>query len=77
MDVFFRADDRQEYLDLISRSAWQPAIDFLACCLMSNHACLVVVRRQNHLSRKRSCSVTLQIPMVDTNVHGHRCSCYG
>jgi len=58
MDVFFCADDRQEYLDLISQSAWQPALYFLACCVMSNRACLVVVPRQNHLSRKLSCSVT-------------------
>ncbi len=40
MDVFFCADDRQEYLDLLSQSASQPA---LACCLMSNHADFVVV----------------------------------
>jgi len=56
--MFFCADDRQEYLDLISQSASQPALDFLACCLMSSHACLVVVPGQNHLSRKLSCSVT-------------------
>jgi hypothetical protein len=30
--------------------------DFLTCCLLSNHAHLVVVFRQNHLSRKLSCS---------------------
>src|SRR5439155_10296772 len=43
MDVFFCADDRQEYLDLLSQSASQPA---LACCLMSNHADFVVVPRE-------------------------------
>ena len=43
MDVFFCADDRQEYLDLLSQSASQPA---LACCLMNNHADFVVVPRE-------------------------------
>jgi len=43
MDVFFSADDRQEYLDLLSQSASKPALDFLAWCLMRNHAHVVVV----------------------------------
>jgi hypothetical protein len=38
MDVFFSADDRQEYLDLLSQSASKHALDFLAGCLMSHHA---------------------------------------
>jgi putative transposase len=46
MDVFFSADDRQEYLDLLSQSASKHALDFLAWCLMSNHAHFVVVPRQ-------------------------------
>jgi len=46
MDVFFSADDRQEYLTLLSQSASKHALDFLAWCLMSNHAHFVVVPRQ-------------------------------
>jgi putative transposase len=46
MDVFFSADDRQEYLNLLSQSASKHALDFLAWCLMSNHAHFVVVPRQ-------------------------------
>ena len=38
MDVFFSADDRQEYLDLLSLSASKHALDFLTGCLMSHHA---------------------------------------
>jgi hypothetical protein len=37
-DLFFSADDRQEYLDLLSQSASKHALDFLAGCLMSHHA---------------------------------------
>lgn len=43
MDVFFSAEDRQEYLRLLSQSASKHALDFLAWCLMSNHAHFVVV----------------------------------
>ena len=43
MDVFFSADDRQEYLDLLSQSASKHALDFLAWCLMRNHSHVVVV----------------------------------
>ena len=46
MDVFFSPDDRQQYLDLLTRSASKHALDFLAWCLMSNHAHFVVVPRQ-------------------------------
>src|SRR3989304_6056565 len=46
MDVFSSADDRQEYLNLLSQSASKHALDFLAWCLMSNHAHFVVVPRQ-------------------------------
>jgi putative transposase len=42
MDIFFSADDRQEYLDLLSQSASKHA----ARCLMSHHAHFVVVPRQ-------------------------------
>jgi REP-associated tyrosine transposase len=38
MDVFFSPDDKQEYLDLLPQSASKHALDFLAWCLMSNHA---------------------------------------
>jgi hypothetical protein len=38
MGVFFSADDRQEYLDLLSQSASKHALDFLASCLISHHA---------------------------------------
>ncbi len=34
MDVFFSADDRQEYLELLSQWASKHALDFLAWCLM-------------------------------------------
>jgi hypothetical protein len=44
MDVFFSANEGQEYLDQSSQSASKHALDFLAWCLMSNH--FVVVRRQ-------------------------------
>lgn len=47
MDVFFSAADRQEYLSLLSQSALRHALDFLAWCLMSNHAHFVVVPRQS------------------------------
>lgn len=43
MDVFFSPNDRQEYLSLLSHSASKHALDFLAWCLMSNHAHFVVV----------------------------------
>src|SRR5262245_4513387 len=46
MDVFFSADDRQEYLDLLSQWASKHALDFLAWCLMNNHAHFVVVPRK-------------------------------
>jgi putative transposase len=46
MDVFFSANDREEYLDLLSQSASKHALGFLAWCLMSNHAHFVVVPRQ-------------------------------
>ena len=54
MDVFFSADDRQEYLDLLSQSASKHALDFLAGCLMSNHAHFVVVPVGRDRSRARS-----------------------
>ena len=43
MNVFFSADDRQEYLDLLLQSARKHALDFLAWCLMDNHCHFVVV----------------------------------
>ena len=46
MDVVFYADDRHEYLSLLSQSAAKHALDFLAWCLMSNRAHFVVVPRQ-------------------------------
>jgi hypothetical protein len=46
MDVFFSADDRQEYVDLLSQSALKHALDFLTWCLMSYHAHFVLVRGQ-------------------------------
>jgi putative transposase len=46
MDVFFSGDNRQNYLDLLSQSALKHALDFLAWCLMSNHAQFVVVPHQ-------------------------------
>jgi hypothetical protein len=39
---FFSADDRQEYLDLLSQSASKHALDFVPWCLMSHHAHFVV-----------------------------------
>ena len=47
MDVFFSADDRQEYLSLLSQSASKHSANFLAWCLMSNHAHFVVMPRQS------------------------------
>jgi hypothetical protein len=38
MDVFFSADDRQEYLGLLPRSASKRSADCFTGCLMSNHA---------------------------------------
>ena len=46
MDVFFSADDRQEYVGLLSQSASKHTLDFLAWCLMSHHTHFVVVPRQ-------------------------------
>jgi REP element-mobilizing transposase RayT len=46
MDVVLFADDRQEYLDLLSQSDSKHALDFLAWCLMSNHAHFVGLSRQ-------------------------------
>jgi hypothetical protein len=54
MDVFFSADDRQEYLDLLSQSVSKHALDFLAWCLMSNHVGLVVLPVRRMASRARS-----------------------
>ena len=53
MDVFFSADDRQEYLDLSPQSASKHAPDFLAGYLMSNHAHFVVVPVGRDRSRAR------------------------
>ena len=50
MDVFFSADDRQEYLNLLSQSASKHALDFLAWCLISNHF-VVVPRQERSLPR--------------------------
>jgi len=47
MDVFFSTADRQEYLGLLSRSGSKHSVDFIAWCLMSNHAHFVVVPRQS------------------------------
>jgi putative transposase len=47
MDVFFGADDRQEYINLLSQSASKHSLNFLAWCLMSNHAHFVVVPGQS------------------------------
>jgi len=46
MDVFFSPEDRQKYLSLLSQSALKHELDFLAWCLMSNHAHFVVVPGQ-------------------------------
>lgn len=43
MDVFFSDRNREEYLSLLSQFASKQALDFLAWCLMSNHAHFVVV----------------------------------
>ena len=45
MDAFFSADDRQEHLALLSQSTSKDALDFLAWCLVSNHAPFVVLAR--------------------------------
>ncbi len=50
MDVFFSADDKQAYLNLLSESASKYALDFLAWCLMSNHF-VVVPRQERSLAR--------------------------
>jgi|SRR3989338_5475169 len=52
MDVFFSADDRQEYLGLLSQSALKHSSDFFAWCPMSNHAHFVG-------DGSRSCNHTL------------------
>ena len=46
MDVFFSAEDRQQYLNLLSQSALSHGLEFLAWCLMSNHAHFVVIPHQ-------------------------------
>jgi putative transposase len=46
MEVFFSADDRQEYLRLFPQSASKHTLDFLAWCLRSNHAHFVGLSRQ-------------------------------
>jgi len=43
MDVFFSDDDREQYLSFLSEAASKHALEFLAWCLMSNHAHFVVV----------------------------------
>ena len=47
MDVFFSDGDRVEYLSLLSQSASKHSSNFLAWCLMSNHAHFVVMPRQS------------------------------
>ena len=47
VDVVFSADDRQEYVSLLSQSASNRSSHFLAWCLMSNHAHFVVVPGQS------------------------------
>jgi len=54
MEVFFSADDRQEYLDRLSQSASKNAVDFLAWCRMSHHAHFVVLPHRRDRSRPRS-----------------------
>jgi hypothetical protein len=51
MHVFVPADDRQEYLDLLSQSASKHALDCLAGCLMSHHPHFVVVPGQEEIAR--------------------------
>lgn len=46
MDVFFSVADRQEYLTQLVQSASKHELEFLAWCLMNNHAHFVVVPRQ-------------------------------
>jgi len=48
LDVFFSADHREEYLNLLSQSASKHGLDFLVW-LMSDHARFVVVPRQERL----------------------------
>jgi hypothetical protein len=51
MDVFFSADGRQNYLELLSQSASKHALDFLAWCLMSHHAHFVGVPVRREIAR--------------------------
>lgn len=43
MDVFFSDGDKKHYLSFLSEAASKHALEFLAWCLMSNHAHFVVV----------------------------------
>jgi REP-associated tyrosine transposase len=52
MDVFFSAEDRQQYLNLLSQSALSHGLEFLAWCLMSNHFVVIPISRDR--SRARS-----------------------
>jgi len=68
MDVFFSADDRQEYLDLLSQSASKHALDFLAWCLMRNHAHVVVVPCQE---RSLACTFRRRALQFSVKVAGN------
>ncbi len=58
MNVFFFADDRQEYLELLSQSASRHTLDFPSRCLMSKSrslswSCLARRGRSRARSEKR------------------------
>jgi putative transposase len=68
MDVFFSADDRQEHLDLLAQSASKHALDFLAWCLMRNHAHVVVVPCQE---RSLACASPRRVLQFSVKVAGN------
>ena len=68
IDVFFSADDRQEYLDLLSQSASKPGLDFLVWCLMRNHAHVVVVPCQE---RSLACTFRRRALQFSVKVAGN------
>ena len=61
-------DDRQRHLDLLSQSASKHALDFLAWCLMRNHAHVVVVPCQE---RSLACTFRRRALQFSVKVAGN------
>ena len=66
MDVFFSADDRQEYLGLLSQLASKHSSDFFAWCLISNHA---FAAQEGQLAEGQEKEMKYTVPGIPGSYH--------